>query len=504
MRRVNMHMRRVNMRMRQVNMRMHRVNMRMRRVNMRMRQVNMRMRQVNMHMRRVNMPMRRVNMHMRRVNMRMRQVNMRMRRVNMRMRRVNMRMRRVNMRMRQVNMRMRRVNMCMQFNRPSPCALPHAQGCEQLHPPGPAVEERWRRQRRASEWCSLMRRAAPPALPPAVAPCNRAVIGGEWFGGREGGGRGGWMGVAGPQSPPTELSPTAEPKNGVARVSVRAWVRGEMCLRIQLALVGTSHTLPLPLIASPSHCLSLSLPLPLIASPSHCLSLSLPLPLIASPSHCLSLSLPLPLIASSLIASSLIASPSHCLSLALPLPRIASLTHHSPIPLPLPFIPSHCHSVPLYLEKKTRFVDRVWIDMFSNCDLPAAAPTGSEGAVQAGCSKTRGSNSSAADSNAPDISDADSTPLAAGLLPGEKPVRGAYGGESIGIVAACVAAVEGTRMAGEGTSLHSLVHAIQAMLCAPSPASAHSSPPAPLLTPPAAALSQALSPTQAAHKIKGA
>ncbi|CAI5986869.1 unnamed protein product [Closterium sp. NIES-64] len=64
----------------------------------------------------------------------------------------------------------------------------------------------------------------------------------------------------------------------------------------------------------------------------------------------------------------------------------------------------------LYHEMKTRFADRMWIDVMSKCDLPAAAgPLGSKGAVQAGRSKPRGINTSAPDSSASDSSASDSS-----------------------------------------------------------------------------------------------
>ncbi|CAI6001450.1 unnamed protein product [Closterium sp. NIES-65] len=152
----------------------------------------------------------------------------------------------------------------------------------------------------------------------------------------------------------------------------------------------------------------------------------------------------------------------------------------------------------LYSEIKTRFADRVWIDVISKCDLPAAAPT----------EEPPGGQSEEADGDRRSGSDRRDT--AAVLLGEAEAVREAHGEEiaEVAVRAASVAvAWEAYKAHGgpaaalrvstvAGVGVEELVHAIQAMLCAPSLASAHSSPPALLLTPPTATPSQALPPTQ--------
>ncbi|CAI5944343.1 unnamed protein product [Closterium sp. NIES-64] len=152
----------------------------------------------------------------------------------------------------------------------------------------------------------------------------------------------------------------------------------------------------------------------------------------------------------------------------------------------------------LYSEIKTRFADRVWIDVISKCDLPAAAPT----------EEPPGGQSEEADGDRRSGSDRRDT--AAVLLGEAEAVREAHGEEiaEVAVRAASVAVAWEAYKAHGGPAaslrvstvadvgVEELLHAIQAMLCAPSLASAHSSPPALLLTPPTATPSQALPPTQ--------
>ncbi|CAI5459394.1 unnamed protein product, partial [Closterium sp. Yama58-4] len=222
----------------------------------------------------------------------------------------------------------------------------------------------------------------------------------------------------------------------------------------------------------------------------------------------------------------------------------------------------------LYSEIKTRFADRVWIDVISKCDLPAAAPTGEppgsqsdeadgdgrsagladllaeganqsgrsegeEGGASASCGEVDGSSDGQQQSQqaggagkegrqtgGSNSSSLDSRDTGAVLLGGEEVVGRAHGEDgaadtaagdtAAGVAATGVAAWEEYKAHGgpagslrvstvAGVGVQELVHAIQAMLCAPSLASAHSSPPAPLVTPPTATHSQPLPPTQPAR-----
>ncbi|CAI5518964.1 unnamed protein product, partial [Closterium sp. Naga37s-1] len=155
----------------------------------------------------------------------------------------------------------------------------------------------------------------------------------------------------------------------------------------------------------------------------------------------------------------------------------------------------------LYSEIKTRFADRVWIDVISKCDLPAAAPT----------EEPPGGQSEEADGDRRSGSDRRDT--AAVLLGEAEAVREAHGEESaeVAVRAASVAvaweeykahggpaaALRVSTMAGVG--VQELVQTIQAMLCAHFLGSADSSLPASLVTPPTATPSQSLLPTQPAH-----
>ncbi|CAI5492994.1 unnamed protein product [Closterium sp. Naga37s-1] len=213
----------------------------------------------------------------------------------------------------------------------------------------------------------------------------------------------------------------------------------------------------------------------------------------------------------------------------------------------------------LYREIKTRFSDRVWIDVISKCDPPAAAPTEEppggqseeadgdrrsagladllpEGASENG--RREGEEGMGSGGEASDItegrhtggsnrSDSDRRETTVVLLGEVEAAREAHGGENaeVAVTAASVAAweeykahggpaaalrvstvagvgveeVRGGCWYGGGERRVLLVQTIQAMLCAHFLGSADSSLPASLVAPPTATPSQSLPATQPAH-----